>query len=185
MLSALLHGYLGDADGITQVPSNWWHPGYQKWCFPGVDAGVGWLLEECPLAPHPSLKRPGGVFQSQSPKKQEQEEITVTLQPGRNLGMGTQYGRCPGEAGRRVAKGVVGLGGGSPALLTRGLHCACLSECGVSVKTSRQSRIVGGSNAYSGEWPWQVSLHVQGIHVCGGSIITPEWIVTAAHCVEE
>ncbi|XP_055426104.1 transmembrane protease serine 2 [Bubalus kerabau] len=58
-------------------------------------------------------------------------------------------------------------------------------ECGVSVKTSRQSRIVGGSNAYSGEWPWQVSLHVQGIHVCGGSIITPEWIVTAAHCVEE
>ncbi|KAI4589605.1 hypothetical protein MJG53_000654 [Ovis ammon polii x Ovis aries] len=58
-------------------------------------------------------------------------------------------------------------------------------ECGVAVKTSRQSRIVGGSNANSGEWPWQVSLHVQGIHVCGGSIITPEWIVTAAHCVEE
>ncbi|KAJ1071235.1 hypothetical protein K5549_021017, partial [Capra hircus] len=58
-------------------------------------------------------------------------------------------------------------------------------ECGVSMKTSRQSRIVGGSNAYSGQWPWQVSLHVQGIHVCGGSIITPEWIVTAAHCVEE
>lgn len=57
-------------------------------------------------------------------------------------------------------------------------------ECGVR-SVRRQSRIVGGSTASPGDWPWQVSLHVQGIHVCGGSIITPEWIVTAAHCVEE
>ncbi|XP_007945507.2 transmembrane protease serine 2 [Orycteropus afer afer] len=58
-------------------------------------------------------------------------------------------------------------------------------ECGVNIKMNRQSRIVGGENAALGDWPWQVSLHVQGVHVCGGSIITPEWIVTAAHCVEE
>ncbi|XP_058152253.1 transmembrane protease serine 2 isoform X2 [Dasypus novemcinctus] len=58
-------------------------------------------------------------------------------------------------------------------------------DCGVTTQTSRQSRIVGGANASPGDWPWQVSLHVQDVHVCGGSIITPEWIVTAAHCVEE
>uniref|UniRef100_A0A8C0W9K9 Transmembrane protease serine 2 n=1 Tax=Castor canadensis TaxID=51338 RepID=A0A8C0W9K9_CASCN len=57
-------------------------------------------------------------------------------------------------------------------------------ECGAPLP-SRQSRIVGGLNADLRDWPWQVSLHVQGVHVCGGSIITPKWIVTAAHCVEE
>ncbi|XP_051464178.1 transmembrane protease serine 2 [Apus apus] len=58
-------------------------------------------------------------------------------------------------------------------------------ECGLSSKSVNQmTRIVGGSGAVLGQWPWQVSLHVQGTHVCGGSIITRQWIVTAAHCVE-
>ncbi|XP_039376212.1 transmembrane protease serine 2 isoform X1 [Mauremys reevesii] len=57
--------------------------------------------------------------------------------------------------------------------------------CGLSRKNVNPAgRIVGGSAALVKEWPWQVSLQIQGSHVCGGSIITPEWIVTAAHCVE-
>ncbi|XP_071994914.1 transmembrane protease serine 2 [Engystomops pustulosus] len=57
-------------------------------------------------------------------------------------------------------------------------------DCGQSTKQVPSSRIVGGTAARSGDWPWQVSLLIRQSHVCGGSIITPDWIVTAAHCVE-
>uniref|UniRef100_A0A8D0EDK2 Transmembrane serine protease 2 n=1 Tax=Salvator merianae TaxID=96440 RepID=A0A8D0EDK2_SALMN len=57
-------------------------------------------------------------------------------------------------------------------------------DCGKSFKRNPRNRIVGGTTASLGNWPWQVSLHIQDVHLCGGSIITPEWIVTAAHCVE-
>ncbi|XP_075710743.1 transmembrane protease serine 2 [Rhinoderma darwinii] len=57
-------------------------------------------------------------------------------------------------------------------------------DCGLSTKQAPSSRIVGGTQARIAEWPWQVSLQIKQSHVCGGSIITPDWIVTAAHCVE-
>ncbi|XP_030418125.1 serine protease 33-like [Gopherus evgoodei] len=53
------------------------------------------------------------------------------------------------------------------------------STCGQSVASSR---IVGGQDAENGAWPWQASIRYKGVHICGGSLITGEWVVSAAHC---
>lgn len=63
-----------------------------------------------------------------------------------------------------------GVAGGGTAS-----HSVCFPGCG-KLKPARPG--TGGE----GPWPWYVSLRRDGQHVCGGSLVGEDWIVTAAQC---
>ncbi|NLN31654.1 MAG: trypsin-like serine protease, partial [Bacteroidales bacterium] len=43
------------------------------------------------------------------------------------------------------------------------------------------SKIIGGTDADISDFPWQV-YYEAGQYMCGGSIISEDWVITAAHC---
>lgn len=60
-----------------------------------------------------------------------------------------------------------------------------LGRCGQDIL---QGRIIGGNEAVKHQFPYQVSLqrfNVTFSHFCGGSIISPRFVITAGHCTHD
>lgn len=67
-----------------------------------------------------------------------------------------------------------------PSLVSAFVSSRFSPACGKAAGS--KSRIIGGQDAQLGDWPWQVYFTVDDSS-CGGSLISNEWVLTAAHCV--
>ncbi|XP_077984840.1 prostasin-like [Glandiceps talaboti] len=58
-----------------------------------------------------------------------------------------------------------------------------VTGCGTRANPA-QPRIVGGEDALPGEWPWQAQFYFIPLdtHLCGGTLIGPKHVISAAHC---
>ena len=66
-----------------------------------------------------------------------------------------------------------------------GMTYACLSNstCGCSANDAVLTKIIGGEPVGIDTWGWAVSIRVWNHHICGGSLISPTLVITAAHCL--
>ncbi|KAI3357301.1 hypothetical protein L3Q82_015751, partial [Scortum barcoo] len=59
--------------------------------------------------------------------------------------------------------------------------------CGRPTFNPVVTRVVGGVDVRPHSWPWQISLQYnregEWRHTCGGTLISDQWVLTAAHCI--
>ena len=66
-------------------------------------------------------------------------------------------------------------------------YVSCSSSRQINSNGSLLEKIVGGSNAAVGQYPWQVYIQSEApnsnkFYACGATLISNQWLVTAAHC---
>ena len=61
------------------------------------------------------------------------------------------------------------------------MRCTGL-ECGARPAASPGPG--AGLPAQHGDWPWHVSLHREGRHVCDGTLVHTKWVVSTKSCFQ-
>uniref|UniRef100_A0A8C9M7M3 Peptidase S1 domain-containing protein n=1 Tax=Panthera tigris altaica TaxID=74533 RepID=A0A8C9M7M3_PANTA len=63
--------------------------------------------------------------------------------------------------------------------------CLALSLAGAGAAPPIQSRIIGGWDCKKNSQPWQAALYHYSKFQCGGVLVHPQWVLTAAHCIND
>ena len=58
-------------------------------------------------------------------------------------------------------------------------------ECGISYNQENPNSYIINGGPLEGDWPWIVAVFYNGVKICTGSIISPRFVLTAAHCYNE
>src|SRR5262245_36521216 len=59
---------------------------------------------------------------------------------------------------------------------------ACTRSLGEQTDSS-SDKIVGGTVAAEGAWAGATALYMNNSQVCGGTLVAPNWVLSAGHCV--
>ncbi|KAI1882970.1 hypothetical protein AGOR_G00240370 [Albula goreensis] len=162
-------------------------------CVPCLFQDCGQRSGPCGHSPDVSSTEPSCEVMGQAQRLTDERERNWAL----SQACGFYRRRCPAtEQGKDSCVRVMG-----ESCSARVLQCSLLNTmhslepaaqtkaqvCGQRVSvvqnlTQPRSRIVGGSPAAPGSWPWLVNLRLDGGLMCGGVLVDSSWVVTAAHC---
>ncbi|KAL7305764.1 hypothetical protein TKK_0002014 [Trichogramma kaykai] len=62
--------------------------------------------------------------------------------------------------------------------------CLALRDVSAELDDDVESRITFGQDASPGEFPHHISMYKDRSYLCGGALISPKHVLTAAHCVQ-
>ncbi|XP_066997749.2 atrial natriuretic peptide-converting enzyme [Anabrus simplex] len=65
------------------------------------------------------------------------------------------------------------------------LYVGCSEiECGTQPLRDNTGVEGLGKSAVHGDWPWHAALFKDGVHVCDGTLVSSEWLLTTASCFQ-